>query len=227
MTDFSALPRTFDVLVRRPVSTAPTRFYRFSLHSTDYRSCLDEVETLFPGVDTERLRRIYEGKEKPGVGISGDVAITNTDHYSTRGKAAPPATATRRKTALEVMASVAEAAVAVNSDLRDTFSTLASFERRENIPPEWHAADVKRLTKWACRLSQKIAELAGQGVSAPPALPPMPAPPVLKGDWPFAVGGEVELPCGDNHPPVELTLNLGRDDGPAWGEPLPLSQIKF
>lgn len=224
MTDFSALPRTFDVLVRRPVSTAPTRFYRFSLHSTDYRSCLDEVETLFPGVDTERLRRIYEGKVKPGVGISGDVAITNTDHYSMRGKAAPPAT--RRKTALEVMASVAETAVAVNSDLRDTFSALASFERRGNIPPEWHAADAEKLTRWACRLSQKIAELASQSVSTPPILPPMPEP-VLKGEWPFAVGGEVELPCGDDHPPVELTLNLGRDDGPAWGEPLPLSQIKF
>lgn len=225
MTDFSALPRTFDVLVKRPVTTAETRFYRISLHSTDYKSCLDEVEALFPGVDTRRLRRIYEGKEKPGVGISGDVSITNTDHYTMKGRAAPPETATRRKTHLEVMTTVASSAVAVNCDLRETIAVLAGFERRGVIPPEWHAVTADKLVKWSCLLAEKIAGLAQFSVAPPPVLPP--PPPALTGEWPFAVGGEVELPSGGSHPLVELTLEPSRNDGPAWGEPLPLSRIKF
>lgn len=169
-----------------------------------------------------RLRRIYEGKERPGVGHSGDVVITNTDHHSTRGKAEP--SVSRRKTALEVMASVAETAAAVNSDLRDTFATLAGFERRGNVPPEWHTANVERLSKWACRLSQKIAELAERDGVARRALLPLLATPVLRAEWDGG-GGEGELPCGDNHLPAEPPPS--HDDGPAWGEPLPLSQIKF
>ena len=213
MTDFSALPLTFDVLVKRPVTTAATRFYRISLHSTDYESCLDEVEALFPGVDARRLRRIYEGKEKPGVGISGDVSIINTDHYTMKGRSAPPETATRRKTRVEVMTTVASAAVAVNRDLHETIAVLAGFERRGVIPPEWHAVTADKLVKWSCLLAEKIAGLAQFSVAPPPA-------PALTGEWPFAVGGGVELPL------VELTLEPSRNDGPAWGEPLPLSHIK-
>lgn len=225
MTDFSALPSTFDVLVRRPGLTAPSRFYKISLHSADYGTCLNEVETLFPGVDTARLHRIYKGEEKPGVGHSGDVVITNTDHYTPQRKTEP--VGARRKTALEVVASVAEAATAVNGDLRDTLAVLASFERRGNVAPEWQTANAVKLAKWACRLSQKLAELVRPSVSTPSTLPPE-AEAVLRGEWPFAVGGEVELPSGDARPPVNLTLSLGRDDDAwPWGEPLPLSQIKF
>ena len=223
MTDFSALPLTFNVLVKRPVTTAETWFYRISLHSTDYKSCLDEVEALFPGVDTGRLRRIYEGKEKPRVGISGDVSIINTDHYTMKGRAAPPETTTRRKTRLEVMTTVASAAVAVNRDLHETIAVLAGFERRGVIPPGWHAITADKLVKWSCLLAEKIAGLAQFSVAPPPAL----LPPALTGEWPFAVGGEVELPSGGSRPLVDLTLEPSRNDGPAWGEPLPLSQIKF
>lgn len=225
MTDFSALPSTFDVLVRRPGLTAPSRFYKISLHSADYGTCLNEVETLFPGVDTARLHRIYEGKEKPGIGHSGDVVITNTDHYTPQRNREPSPVGARRKTELEVVASVAEAATAVNGDLRDTLTVLASFERRGNVAPEWQTANAVKLAKWACRLSQKLAELVRPSVSTPSTLPPEA---VLRGEWPFAVGGEVELPSGAARPPVELTLSLGRDDDAwPWGEPLPLSQIKF
>ncbi len=80
-------PKTFNILLRRPLGLATQLPYVFYLHADSAREALDWVARTFEGIDIQpTLHRWVNPSVQPRVGNSDPVVVIDCDHFRNRSR---------------------------------------------------------------------------------------------------------------------------------------------